>query len=98
MLNNNLKTWLEVSPDSDFSIHNLPFGIYADAKVPHRVCSAIGDQIIDLYELSVAGLIKADPVTLNEEYLNPFYRVGKKQLLPACARMFSSYYPTRVLR
>lgn len=77
MQNNNLKTWIEVSQDSDFSIHNIPFGIYSDASVAHRVCSAIGDQIIDLYELSLAGLINADSSTLQEEYLNQFIGLGK---------------------
>jgi len=77
MQNNNLKTWVEVSQDSDFSIHNIPFGIYSDGSVAHRVCSAIGNQIIDLYELSLVGLIKADSSTLREESLNQFIGLGK---------------------
>ena len=49
MLTKNLKTWMDVNPNSDFTIHNIPFGIYSDAKVKHHACSAIGDYIIDLF-------------------------------------------------
>ncbi|WP_375444213.1 fumarylacetoacetase [uncultured Fibrella sp.] len=42
-------SWLSISPDSDFSIHNLPFGIFSTASQPEpRVGVAIGDQIIDM--------------------------------------------------
>jgi fumarylacetoacetase len=39
--------WLPVPPDSDFSIHNLPFGIFSDDR-PARAGVAIGDWIVDL--------------------------------------------------
>ena len=48
MTTKNLKTWIEIDPNSDFTIHNIPFGIYSDNKVEHHACSAIGDYIIDL--------------------------------------------------
>ena len=51
MTTKNLKTWIEIDPNSDFTIHNIPFGIYSDNKVEHHACSAIGDYIIDLFEL-----------------------------------------------
>ncbi len=51
MDNKNFKPWIEIKKDSDFSIHNIPFGIYSDHQVKHRACSAIGEYIIDLYEL-----------------------------------------------
>jgi fumarylacetoacetase len=70
-------SWLDVAPDSDFSIHNIPFGIYSDRAVPHRICSAIGDQVIDLYELASAGLIAFDPKVAESEVLNEFIALGK---------------------
>lgn len=76
-LNNNLRSWIEVPAGSDFSIHNIPFGIYSDSSVKHRACSAIGDYIIDLYELSAHGLIKADKTLLEKETLNDFIAEGK---------------------
>lgn len=55
-----LSTWVEVPAHSDFSIHNIPFGIYSDKSVKHRAASAIGEFIIDLYELAAAGLISVN--------------------------------------
>jgi len=77
-MNQQLKSWLDVAPNSDFSIHNIPFGIYSDAEVKHRTCSAIGDYILDLFELANAGLIQIDPKALEEQYLNSFISLGKK--------------------
>jgi fumarylacetoacetase len=76
-LNKQLKTWIEVGAESDFSIHNIPFGIYSDNTIKHRACSAIGNYIIDLYELAAHGLIKADKTLLEKEFLNDFIEQGK---------------------
>lgn len=77
MANTNLKSWIEVSPDSDFSIHNIPFGIYSDDKVKHHVCSAIGDYIIDLFELESQDLLDIDRSVFDQKYLNAFIELGK---------------------
>ncbi len=42
-----LKPWLPIPHDSDFSIHNLPFGIFSDER-PARAGLAIGEWIVDL--------------------------------------------------
>lgn len=42
-----LQPWLPVPSDSDFSIHNLPFGIFSDER-PARAGVAIGDWVVDL--------------------------------------------------
>ena len=73
----NSKTWIAVAPDSDFSIHNIPFGIYSDNDVQHRACSAIGDYIIDLYQLARLGYIRMDQSLLEKEFLNDFISTGK---------------------
>lgn len=79
MLNTQLTSWIEVSPNSDFSIHNIPFGIYSDANVKHHVCSAIGDYIIDLFEMESADLLDMNRTVLEAEFLNPFIELGKKE-------------------
>lgn len=44
-----MNTWLPIAADSDFSIHNFPFGIYCTAEQPQpRPCTALGDYVIDL--------------------------------------------------
>ena len=77
MPDKNLKSWMDLDTDSDFSIHNIPFGIYSDKTVNHRACSAIGGYIIDLYELSNAQLINVDTSVLEDEFLNTFISLGK---------------------
>jgi fumarylacetoacetase len=77
MSDKNLKTWVEVSADSDFSIHNIPFGIYSDKSVAHRACTAIGDYIVDLYELADKKLIGVDKKVAEQHVLNDFIALGK---------------------
>ncbi|MDI1353411.1 MAG: fumarylacetoacetase [bacterium] len=77
MSNKNLTSWLEVAPASDFSIHNIPFGIYSDQGVNHHACSAIGDYVIDLYELAKHQLLSCDASVLEQLYLNDFISLGK---------------------
>ena len=76
-----LTSWKKISPHSDFSIYNIPFGIYSDAEVKHRVCSAIGDEIIDLHELYQNGFFKNIPIentsVFEQKYLNDFIALGK---------------------
>jgi len=76
-----LTSWKKVSPHSDFSIYNIPFGIYSDTEVKHRVCSAIGDEIIDLQELYQNGFFKNIPIentsVFEQRYLNDFIDLGK---------------------
>lgn len=50
-----LKSWISVAADSDFPIQNIPFGVYTDAHVKHHICSAIGNQVIDLFALAELG-------------------------------------------
>jgi len=77
MTNKNLITCLDVSPDSDFSIYNIPFGIYSDKSITNHACSAIGDYIIDLYELANTGLLNINKDVFNLPFLNDFIQLGK---------------------
>jgi fumarylacetoacetase len=48
---NNLTSWIEVKPDCDFSIYNIPFGV-AKLETGRKVAvSAIGNYVIDLDSL-----------------------------------------------
>src|SRR5688572_15687273 len=77
MLDTNLKPWIELKEGSDFSIHNIPFGIYSDKTIKHHACSAIGEYIIDLFELADRGLISVAKASLEAEFLNDFIALGK---------------------
>ncbi len=50
-----LITWVEVSKNSDFTIYNLPFGIFQNKKLSPRIGIAIGDKIVDLSILDQEG-------------------------------------------
>lgn len=77
MITSNLKVGIDVSSESDFSIHNIPFGIYSDDQIKHRACSAIGDYIIDLYELAQKQYLDVSPSIFNTSVLNDFIQLGK---------------------
>ena len=60
------ESWLEVPPESDFSLDNVPFGICSFgssaagatlAPSSPRCCTAIGGHVIDLHLLAEAGLL-----------------------------------------
>jgi len=52
-----LKSWIPVDPQSDFTIHNLPFGIFSTVQRTPRVGVAIGNQILDLAAVARKGLL-----------------------------------------
>jgi fumarylacetoacetase len=78
-------SWLSIPANSDFSIHNLPYGIFSTSSNPQkRVGVAIGEHILDLVEVANLGFFKSAnlnlPTSLFEtEFLNDFIALGKPQ-------------------
>jgi len=75
-----LKSWVESAnaPDNDFSIQNLPFGIFSTREDPlARVGVAIGDQIVDCAVLHQAGLLEGEDV-FQRAQLNEFIALGRE--------------------
>ena len=75
-----LKSWIEVKPNSDFPIQNLPFGIFKTADKSSRVGVAIGEFILDLSVIAKADLlndIDFDKHVLSQKTLNDFIALGK---------------------
>ncbi len=74
-----MKCFLPIAKDSDFSIYNIPFGIFSKNSEKH-VATRIGDNVVDLYVLSSLGIFN-DTVTNNEvfksDFLNSFIELGK---------------------
>uniref|UniRef100_A0A8C6T2W1 Fumarylacetoacetase n=1 Tax=Neogobius melanostomus TaxID=47308 RepID=A0A8C6T2W1_9GOBI len=73
-------SFIQVSPDCDFSFHNLPYGVFSTAADPkHRIGVAIGDQILIL---SVIKSLFQGPVmskhqeVFEQETLNAFMSLG----------------------
>ncbi len=76
-----ISSWYPVGPDSDFPIQNLPFGVYESpvSRKPH-LCSALGDQIVDLEVLAQHGFFEdlvADQTVFSLPNLNAFIGLGK---------------------
>jgi len=59
----NLKSWVEVTENSDFPIQNIPFGIFSNKGSAPKVGIAIGDFVLDLTTLSELGYF--DELKLN---------------------------------
>ena len=79
-MDNTLRSWVKVPQDSDFTIHNIPFGIADFPEGTTRVCTRIGDQVVDLVALFDKGLLPIQGITravLDAEYLNDFIALGK---------------------
>ena len=76
--NPKLKTWLEVSKDSDFPVQNIPFGI-AFIKKNKVAVSRIGNTVINLSKLydlgAFSGIISEN--YFNKEFLNDFLKRNK---------------------
>ena len=71
-----LHSFLPVAPESPFPIQNLPYGVFLHPNhedVPH-VGVAIGDWVVDLWQLDAAGLL--DDYFCGEFNLNPFLASG----------------------
>ena len=64
---------------SDFSIHNLPFGIFSTVGSPKRIGVALGDRVIDLYALGKLGVWDFDIDVLKQDSLNSFIALGKSK-------------------
>ncbi len=75
---NRIDMIIDVAKDSDFSIHNIPFGIFSTADKSMRAGVAIGDQIIDLLALhQLGGVFDFDESVLDHRVLNDFIALGK---------------------
>ena len=77
--NNPIASFIEVASDSDFSIHNLPYGIFSTGADDHRRAGvAIGDQVLDLAALEAEGLLSlTGGPYFDQSTLNAFIDSGK---------------------
>jgi fumarylacetoacetase len=79
-ISNSAKSWITVSPDSDFPIQNIPFGTFKSHTKSPRVGSAIGDKVLDLKELYDLGYLSNlgfDSEDFDYPHLNNMMRKGK---------------------
>jgi fumarylacetoacetase len=75
-----LRSFIPVDPTSDFPIQNLPYGVFsAKHGLAPRVGVAIGDYVLDLWELEQDGRLDVgDLGVFAGPTLNPFMALGPK--------------------
>jgi len=75
-----LRSFIQVDAASDFPIQNLPYGVFSTAALPApRVGVAIGDHVLDLWELEQdCRLDVGDLGAFSASTLNPFMALGPK--------------------
>jgi fumarylacetoacetase len=78
-----LNSWIEVDPNSDFPIQNLPFGVFKKKKngFTGHLATRIGDLVIDLYYIAKNGFFDdcgiIDIEVFNRISLNDFIGLGQ---------------------
>lgn len=74
-----LTSFLDIAVDSDFSIYNLPYGVFSRSQDGERhVGVAIGDYVLDLAVLEQQGLLNLDGNHyFDQPTLNDFIASGK---------------------
>jgi fumarylacetoacetase len=76
-----IRSFIEVAPESHFSLQNLPYGIFRPQEGPARAGVAIGDLVLDLAALEEAGYFRAlnfgaRPI-FSGDSLNAFLALGR---------------------
>ncbi|WP_201619494.1 fumarylacetoacetase [Psychrobacter maritimus] len=83
-IDKNLTSFIDIATDSDFSIHNLPYGIFSETKDAadnnnRRAGVAIGEQVLDLSVLEAEGLLSlAGGPYFDQPTLNAFIDSGRE--------------------
>lgn len=76
-----LRSFVPVDAESDFPIQNLPYGVFSARGLAPRVGVAIGDYVLDLWELEQDGRLAVSqdgPGVFAADTLNPFMTLGPK--------------------
>ena len=84
-----LKSFIEVPPDSDFPIQNLPYGIFRPRDGAARAGVAIGELILDLSVLEergffsdvVAAAVEVDEVVERHEVAQALFLFNQQFLI-----------------
>ena len=84
-----LRSFIPVDAASDFPIQNLPYGVFSTAALPTpRVGVAIGDYVLDLWELEQDCRLDVGPLgVFSTPSLNTFMALGPKMWSRTRARI-----------
>ena len=77
-----MNTWIDIPKDSDFSIYNLPFGIFSSKNASKRIGVAVGNKVIDLLacnDLNIFEDLNIHNSIFENDFLNDFINLGKNK-------------------
>ena len=75
-----MASWVHVPDDSDFSLQNLPYGVFSTTDTGSRIGVAIGDDVLDLKILVQEHIfddLDFDSTTLERTTLNAYAGLGQ---------------------
>lgn len=74
------QSWVQIAPDSEFGLENLPYGVFWDAHGQPHIGIAVGDSIFDLHQAAQAGLFEgiASHAVLQAPTLNLLLAAGRE--------------------
>src|SRR6201986_1310589 len=83
-----LRSFIPVDSASDFPIQNLPYGVFSAHGLAPRVGVAIGDYVLDLWELEQDGRFAFGEIgVFSQGSLNAFMALGPKMWAKTRARI-----------
>lgn len=85
-----MKSWVTSanSPDTDFPLNNLPYGVFSRAGEEARCGVAIGDYIVDMAALEAAGLVTlGDEPVFDLPFWNDVMDLGREAWAALRARL-----------
>ena len=94
-----LKSFIDIAPDSHFSLENLPFGVFKPRDGDARIGVALGDYVVDLAALQEAGHFPdlKDRQVFARDSLNEFLALGRsawKKVREILQELLSADVPT----
>ena len=69
---------INIPAHSDFSIHNIPFGIFSTPDRSPRAGVAVGEHILDLAAVAELDVFDFNTAVLEKSTLNDFISLGKE--------------------
>src|ERR1700759_4845672 len=83
-----LRSFIPVDPASDFPIQHLPYGVFSARGFAPRIGVAIGDHVLDLWELEQDGRFAFGEIgVFSQPSLNAFMALGPKVWTETRARI-----------
>src|SRR6202045_4142746 len=95
-----LQSFVEIAPNSDFPLENLPFGVFKPNDGAARVGVALGDYVVDLSVLEAEGhlsLRRQAAAVFLQDSLNSFLALGRpgwKETRETLQRLLAAENPT----